>query len=448
MIDGKLPLHKGRNLLGISDEFVRNPALFTIQEGFQYGDFYKLSLPRYNLHIVTDPDILHHITVTREAHYEKSSIYWKQLRATIGRAMGSLDGEEWLVLRQMQTPFFTPARSKSYLPDVLAIARRHLDHWRVGTGKQLELLGLLSKMNTDIILKTIFGLDAAQDYGQIAQRIGDGQATISWKSKFPWRPWLGWLNGRNLKARQHLAFFRRYLKQSISDNQSRWAPGPDAHLLSRLLATPGLSATDIRNELIVHLGASTETAAVGAAWVLYLLSRHPEVLAKVRSEIDQTVGPHPLTPASAFQLPYTEQVIKESLRLYPPSYALVRDCIKEDTIKGVPVKPGDSFFICLFALHRHPRYWEQPNTFRPDRFAPEHINRIHPNTYHPFGAGKHHCIGRYLATPMLVLAIASFCRRFDFTLAGNQEKPPLSLSTLKPKGGLWMQVSERKQSVA
>lgn len=444
MTSGNIPVHRGRNLLGISSDFLRNPGLFTITEGFEYGDFYRLTLPGYNLHVVTDPEILHQIMVTKEAHYEKSKIYWKQLRATIGRAMGSLDGEEWLFLRKLQNQFFTQTRIKTYLLDVVNTIQKHFNQWEVGQGKELEVLSLISKLNTEIILKTIFGLDPGDNYEEIAQRIGAGQETISWRSKLPWRPLTGWLNGRNQQVKRNLAFFDDYLEKSIAIIEKNEAFDPNENLLNRLVSEPTISQEDIRNELIIHLGASTETAAVGEAWTLYFLERHPEVLSKVKTEIDTAVGQGTLTEASAFQLPYTEQVVKESLRLYPPSYALARDCIREDEIRGIKINKGDSFFICLLALHRHPKYWDRPNEFIPERFAPENTANIHPNTYLPYGAGKHHCIGRYFAAPMLVLTIAAFCQRFNFKLLDNEEKMPLSLSTLKPEGGMRMLVSEKR----
>lgn len=442
MTKPKIPIHRGKNLLGISTDFLRNPALFTINKGFEIGDFYKLTLPGFNLYVVTDPEIAHHVVVANGASYEKSKIYWKQLRATIGNAMGSLDGEPWLYLRKLQNPFFTKTKVKTYLSEVVQITQKHFRNWQVGEGKELEVLSLISRMNTEIILKTIFGLDAEEAYQQIAQRIGDGQETISWKSKFPWRPLTGWLNGRNQKAKAHLRFFDQYLEKSISTIKNKEGFAAENNLLNQLIAEPLLSQTDIRNELIVHLGASTETAAVGEAWTLYFLGRHPEVLAKVKAEVDEIIGNGELTGNKAFQLPYTEQVIKESLRLYPPSYALARDCVQADEIKGIKINRGDSIFISLFALHRHPKFWERPNEFIPERFAPENEAKIHQNTYHPYGLGKHHCIGRYFASPMLVLTIAAFCRRFDFELLDKREKMPLSLSTLKPEGGMWVRVSE------
>jgi cytochrome P450 len=444
MLVTKMPIHRGKNLLGISVGFIRNPALFTIEEGFEKGDFYKVTLPGYNLFIVTDPKIIHHIMIANEASYAKGKMYWKQLRAIIGRAMGSLEGDEWLFLRKLENPFFTKTKIKTYLSDVVKITRKHLNKWQVGEEKELEVVSLISRINTEIVLKTIFGLDAEFNYEQIAAKIGDGQETISWRSGFPWRPMMGWLNGRNQRAKKHLAFFDDYTEKSISIAKNDKNFDANKNLLNRLIAEPSILQKDIRNELIVHLGASTETAAVGKAWTLYLLARHPKTLEKVRSEIAEVANNEELTGESAFQLLYTEQVVKESLRLYPPSYANTRDCIQADEIWGIKIKKGDSFFISLIALHRHPKYWEQPNEFIPERFAPENAHKIHPNTYHPYGVGKHHCIGRYFATPMMVLMIAEICRRFDFELVEKEEKKPLSLSTLKPENGMQIRFFERK----
>ena len=443
MLLTKIPVHKGDNFFGISVGFLRNPALFTAEVGIKTGDFYKVSLPGYSLYVVTDPKIIHHMMIANASSYAKGKMYWKQLRAVIGKGMGSLDGDEWLFLRKLQNPFFTKTKIKTYLSDVVKITRKHLNKWKVGKGKELEIVSLISQMNTEIILNTVFGLDNEADFEKIAAKISDGQETISWRSQFPWRPFQGWLNGRNQRAKKHLVFFDALTQKGIS-SKSNGNFDAKKNLLNRLLKTPSLSQKDIRNEIIVHLGASTETAAVGKAWTLYLLAKHPEVLARVRNEIEEKFNGRELVGDSAFELIYTEQVIKESLRLYPPSYANTRDCVKDDEINGIKIKKGSSVFISLYALHRHPKYWNKPNEFIPERFAPENAAKIHANTYLPYGVGKHHCIGRYLATPMLVLAIAEICRRFDFELVDKKEKPPLSLSTLKPEGGMLMRFFERK----
>ena len=240
-----------------------------------------------------------------------------------------------------------------------------------------------------------------------------------------------------------MLFFDDYCAKSILKAKSEENFKADKNLLNRLIDEPNLSQKDIRNELIVHLGASTETAAVGEAWALYLLARHPKVLNKVRAEISRVTGDKALKGEHTYQLNYTEQVIKESMRLYPPSYASLRDCIEEDEIQGVKIKKGDSFLISLFALNRHPKYWEQPDEFIPERFDPENKTPVPSNCYHPYGVGKHHCIGRYFATPMMVLTIAQICRHFDFEWMEKGHKHPLSLSTLKPKNGMVMRFTKR-----
>ncbi|MCB0644922.1 MAG: cytochrome P450, partial [Phaeodactylibacter sp.] len=282
------PKESKRSPIRFSVGFLNNPALFTAGN-MAYSDFYQLRIPGYRLFVVTDPQVIRHILVQQKAKYQKSKMYWKQLRAIIGRGMGSLDGEEWLFLRKLQNPYFLKSRVSQYLETVPPATEIHLQQWRQWSGQTIDIIPLISRLNTQILLQCLFGMQAADSYAEIARRIADGQATISWRSKYPWRPMTGWLNGRNQRAQQHLNFFDRFLE----DQLSRIDPEAD-NLFNALHQSPQLQPTDLRNELIIHLGAGTETAAVSEAWALYLLAKNPDILGRVRKEISDLAGDQPL----------------------------------------------------------------------------------------------------------------------------------------------------------
>jgi cytochrome P450 len=388
--------------------FVRNANRF-IDEHPELGSFYQLNLVSTPLYVVADPDILHHVLVANESNYLKSKIYWGQLKAIIGNALGTMEGEEWLWMKRLQQPFFTHEKANAYLPEVLRMNELYFDRWADQFTKKegKDLIAAFSEMNLAAILKVIFGIDQTENAAALAQCIGDGEASIAYRSKFPWRPYTAWLTGHNKRAAAHLNFFDGFAQRQVAlkyNNTNTTGDMLDELILHSEFNNGKLSLKDIRNELIVHLGASTETAAVATGWTLYLES-YP-VLIK------------------------TKRAVQEAMRLYPPSHAILRDAQEADTIQGVAISKGATLYISAYALHRNPAIWEQPDVFMPERFEGE--KDFPKYSYIPFGAGRHTCIGRYLGLPQVVLSIAAFLQRFDYELITRGKVGVQSLSTLKP----------------
>ncbi len=425
-------IHKGKNLLGISFGFIDNAALFTAEEGIHLGDFYKLTLPFHTIYVTTGPEFIQKAFVGNAARYKRSKIYWKQLKAITGDSIGTLEGKAWTELRSFENHYYKPTYVQRYLDTVGTIIEKHISHWKQGVPKQGEynIAALLSQLNIEIILKTVFGLYDDKNFAGLAKAIEDGENIIAWRSKYPWRPYSGWLTGQNFSTRKDLSVFDDFVSRNLP------VAKPD-YLAKKLYAALPASFTEkekakrIRNELIVHLGAGTETAAVSLTWTLYLLVRHKDVLTKVNKEIDSLQGTADMHTIMQ-KLPYLKQVTEESLRLYPPSHAIVRDCVESDSVAGHTIKPGDTIYASVYGVHRNPRLWPNPEVFNPERFSEENKKHIPDYAYIPFGVGKHTCIGRYLAMPVLMLTLYKLLKNFTIANQFYEELKPVSLSTLKP----------------
>lgn len=419
--------------------FLRDPALFSAGAGLALGDFYRLRVPGYRVHVVTDPVAIEQILVTDSASFEKSRIYWRELRRIIGDAMGSIDGPRWQYLRQLQSPLFTPKAVQGYLPTVERVTTSGLEQLATALmgEREVAVSDLLSELNTRILLAVLFGHEGDDEAAEIAHRIADGEATIAWRSKFPWRPLTGWLTGANQRAARHKRFFGAYA------DRVRTSPAAFDHatLLYAILSVardtraPRYPSTLLRNEIIVHLGAGTETQAVAEGWILYLLWKHPDVLEQTRAEIADVAGTSSMTMDHVPKLTYTRQVVREALRLYPPSYALVRDCVRATHVGARRLTPRDVLFISVCGLHRNPRLWDRADSFDPDRFRPDRAATIGKYQYLPFGAGGHTCIGQHLALPCLTFTTAQFAQRFSWSF-DDPDVRPVGLSTLKPAATL------------
>ncbi|MBR9988501.1 MAG: cytochrome P450 [Gemmatimonadetes bacterium] len=438
--------------------FLNDTAVFTTGSGLQYGDVYRIPVPGGDVHVVTDPDLAEDILIRHGDCFEKSRIYWRELYRIVGPALGSVEGERWDYLHQLQQPFFTPRNVKRYLPAAQEITTAHLQRLagETGEGRTVSVLDALSRMNVHVLLHVLFGADEALPYGEIAERIGDGEAIIAWRSKFPWRPATAWLTGANQRARGHKAFFdgiATQLQSARPDGATADAHAEASTLIDALVnvaaddRAPAFPDNVVRNEIIVHLGAGTETHTVAEGWTLYLLWRHPEVLERVRDEVRDVAGSAPVSPEHLDALIYTRQVLRESLRLYPPSYGLVRDCVRPTELRGCRIRPGQTFFISLCGLHRSPRLWDEPERFLPARFAPALAHSIGKYQYMPFGAGKHVCIGQHLAVPCMLLALGQFVQRFEWEF-DESDAAFVGLSTMKPAGPFTARLTPRAQVLA
>ncbi len=413
-------------------KFVKNTSQFIEDNYEKYGDFYKLSLPTDNIHVVISADLIQEMLVIKQKNYVKSKIYWGQLKQMVGKSLATIEGDEWLWLKRLQLQAFTPEKVNNYIEEVLEIATIHFDNW--GKNKDpIDIIHEFSQMNISILTKVLFGIDGNSVKDKIANFIADGEEIISYRTKFPWRPFLAEINGRNRKYKSYLTFFNTFTEQVIKENKdSDKGKLIDLLIKESTVNTPEgkLSKERIRNEIVVHLGAGTETAAVGMGWAIYLLFKHPGFLKKVRKEIEDNIGQRSIRPDDVSKLTLTSWALKEALRLYPPSHALIRDAVNDDEINGEKIKKGDTFFFSTFGVHRNPRIWDNPTSYIPERFAKE--KEFAKYSYIPFGAGRHTCIGRFLAEPMMILSLALFVQKFDFTMDIQEDVKPLSLSTLKP----------------
>ena len=201
-----------------------------------------------------------------------------------------------------------------------------------------------------------------------------------------------------------------------------------------------MSRTQLRDETITMLLAGHETTALALTWTWYLLSRHPEVVERLEREADALNGPP--TFADLPRLAYTERVVRESMRIYPPAYSFGREALDDDEILGWPVPAGTTLFVFPWVLHRDERFFPDPLRFDPDRWTDDFERRLPRHAYLPFGAGPRMCIGREFARMELILIVAAIAQRYRLEW-GAEPPVPMASITLRPTGGLRATVRRR-----
>jgi cytochrome P450 len=264
----------------------------------------------------------------------------------------------------------------------------------------------------------------------------------------------GWFPG---SSQSQIERARRQLEpivdRAIRERRERPSTTPD--LLDLLLEAVdeagdgrGLTDRQARAEAVSMYFAGHHTAAATLTWTLYLLSQSPDVERRLLAEIDGVLGDRPPTTADPARLPYTELVLKESMRIYPPAWSLFcREAVEPVEIGGWPIPRGGWVFIYPWVLHHDQRWFHDPWRFDPERFAPAQAERIPTGAYIPFGLGGHACLGARMAMSALQLMLPALLQRFRYTLAPGQGQPqPEPLISIRPKGDIRMIAMARKRS--
>jgi cytochrome P450 len=217
-------------------------------------------------------------------------------------------------------------------------------------------------------------------------------------------------------------------------------------ILLRAREEDGTSMSDdqVRAEALTLFGAGHETTAVALSWIWYMLATHPAVYQKVQQEVDSVLQGRSPTYTDLAKLPYSLQVLKETLRLYPPAYAMSRVALHDVEIDGYQVRKWQTVLMSPYAIHRRPDYFPHPEQFDPDRFTPENEKSLPRYAYMPFGAGPRICIGNYFAMMEGHLLLATLAQRVNFELVAGQQVIPAPKVTIRPKYGIKMVVRRRK----
>ncbi len=216
-------------------------------------------------------------------------------------------------------------------------------------------------------------------------------------------------------------------------------------LAARDLDGAAMSQHQVRDEALILFAAGHETTANALSWTWYLLSQYPEVVAKLREELDSLLGTRPPTYTDVPQLTYTTNVFTEGMRLYPPAWILTRQAIADCTIGEYAIPGGTDVLLSQYVLHHDPQYYKDPEKFDPDRWTKEMKAKLPRYAYFPFGGGPRSCVGEPFAWMEGALIISRMAQRWDITLAQTKKVEMFPRITLRPKNGIKMKVTKRKE---
>ncbi len=447
-----IPIFKGKNPLLRGAEFLKNPFLFTTGPGLEIGDFYRIPFVFRRVFVTTNHEVVKHVLQTNQKNYVKSVAY-RHLKLALGNGLVTSEGEYWRRQRRLAQPVFYKTQLEEIFKKMAGVAERYMGDLsqKTADGQPLDIAKEMMGITSDIVLKTLFSADNPADLSEMYRIMIEAQDYIVHRTTKPYLIPFVHINGRHRHFRKDMDWFDGHLYRLMAERRND--PNPPNDLLTMLISAryedtgEAMTNQQVRDEAITLFAAGHETSSNGLAWTLYLLSKHPEVLEKLRQEVENVLGGSTPTFEDLRKMTFTLQVIQEGMRLYPPAFAVGREPLQDDEILGEKIPAGSVIFISIAAMHRDPQYWERPHEFYPDHFLPE-IEKERPRlAYMPFGAGPRMCIGNHFALMEMQLLLAMLVRHYDFEPVEGHPVEPEPLITLKPRHGILMKVQKRAVEV-
>jgi cytochrome P450 len=433
-------------LVGNLPEFGRDALDFLLRLAREHGAVARFRLGPRTAYLISDPDAAKHVLQDHYKNYRKGSPY-ARARFAFGDGLITSDGEHWLRQRKLMQPVF----HKQHFPEFARVMTRTIAEAIAGwqPGRPINLAHELRNLALAIATRSLFTTDVERDAGRVAQLFNQVNAWFSGGSKSgylipPWFP-----TPANLRLRQALAELDA-LVLGIIRARRQAATRPD-DLLSLLMAArdeadgSAMSDRELRDEAMTLLFAAHETTGTTIAWVLCLLSKYPDVLARVAAEAARMLGGRTPEFEELQGLVYTKQVIEETMRLYPAGPIIPREVVADDEVGGYAIPAGSVVFLSPYVMHRDPARWDNPEAFDPERFRPEEVAQRHRFSYLPFVLGPRQCIGNHFALTEMLCAIPMIVSRFRFQLVPGL---PIHAVHLRFQKGMWMTLSPAPDAAA
>ena len=411
----------------------------------RYGDVVKLRMLGKHFVMVNHPDDIEAVFVKHAAVMGRDA-YIDTLKRTLGEGLLTSEGELWKHQRKLMSQAFTPKRIKTY-GDTMASVTAGALHYR--KDEVINVHAEMSRITMEVVAAVLFGATIGPREFEL---VGKSMETLNtYYANSPeavlllprWVPTPLNLQVSSAVERLDGLIYSIIAKRRASRAQARNAPpeGEQHDLLDVLLNAQDdggevMSDLQLRDEAMTLFLAGHETTALALAHTFYLLSKHPEIEKRLRAELDTVLGDRLPNADDMKQLVFTERVLKEAMRLYPPAWTTGRQANEDVTIGGYHIPKGSQLLVSQWVVHRDARFFPDPEAFDPDRWEPERAKMIPRYAYFPFGAGPRLCIGQGFAMIEAQLLLATLAQKFRLDLVSAQHVVPQPSITLRPRDGI------------
>lgn len=413
----------------------------------QYGDAVRVVIGPKTLYIFNHPDQAKRVLADNAANYHKGIGYIEAKRA-LGDGLLTSEGELWRKQRRTIQPVFQNKRITAQAEVIVEEAAKLVARMRAREGGDpVDVLAEVTGLTLGVLGRTLLDADlgAFESIGHSFEHVQD-QALFEMETMGMVPTWLPLAKQR--RFRRARADLDRIVNILVDERRAN--PREDGDdVLSRLIVStqqeddPRVREARMRDELITLLLAGHETTASTIGWTLYLVDQHPEVAERLHAEAVDVLGDRTPVAEDLHQLRYTNMVLSEAMRLYPPVWILTRQAQDEDEVGGYHVPAGANVLICPYTLHRHPDYWEEPERFDPNRFDPDITTNRPRYAYIPFGAGPRFCVGNHLGLMEATFVVAMLARDLRLTRVPGHKVVPEPMLSLRLGGGLPVTVASR-----
>lgn len=447
------PGPKGTPFFGVARDLIAGAPRYINHLADTYGPFVRFNIFLKEFYLVSDPELIREVLVTQAANFPKDGRDVAILDRAIGHGLVSANGAEHKRQRRLTQPAFHTRRIDAYAGTMVDYTTAMLDEWR--DGQEMDVAEAMSSLTMFIVARTLFGADrvAMKDTAEgIGAAIHVIQAATNneFQSPFLLPEWLPTAMNRQRRVARTVLY--EIIDRLIAERRAEGDAADSGDLLSMLLlscddAGDRMSDDEVRDQAVTLFVAGHETTSNALTWTWYLLSQHPAEEARLHAELDAALGGRPPVLADLPHLPYTLQVIKEAMRLYPPAWVVnIRRAAADTTLGSYAVKKGDRLWLSPFVMHRRPTFFPDPERFDPDRWTPERERALPKFAYMPFGGGPRVCIGNGFALMEAHLIVAAVAQRYRLRLRPGH---PIDLNaqiTLSNHGGMPMTPEQRPQS--
>lgn len=449
LLNLELKVLPSRPVLGFLPEFRRDPLAFLTSLYQRWGDFVRYRMGMQDVYFMAHPDLVRQVLVEQAHCFHKSRIL-QRARLLLGDGLLTSEGELHKRQRRMLQPAFHRDRIAAYGSTMVELADELQTGWR--DGQVLDVAREMMRLALLIAGRTLFSADVAP----YAARISQSLDTLLGMFDLMLMPFADFLLQLPLPSTRRFEEARRELDTVVYHLiAERRASGQDkGDLLSMLLLAQEedgqgrMSDRQVRDEVMTILIAGHETTANALTWTWYLISQAPEVEERLHQEWRHVLGGRRPSMDDLPRLSWTEMVVAESLRLYPPAWGIGRKAIRETTISGAVIPAGAICVLPPYAIHRRPDYYPDPERFLPERWTAEARAERPRYAFLPFGAGPRMCIGERFAWMELLLVLPTIGQNWRLTLAPDQTVVPQARITLRPRYGMRMRLERRDDTVA
>ena len=434
-------------LLGrmLPTRFPFDPLAFGVGIAREFGDIVHYRIGPVHFYQLNHPDLARQVLAEQPEKFHKLRLVKRAFRPFAGEGLVTSDGVLWKQHRKLIQPAFHHGRLAAYADVMVSRARSMTDSF---VDREVrEINADMVKLTLGIVVKSLFGADLSPEAGKITRSmlavLDAANQRLKVLSLPSWVP-----TPRHLRERRAVAELDATIQALV---QTRRASGESRDdLLSVLVAASDegsgarMSDRQLRDEMMTLFLAGHETTATALTWTWYLLSRHPDVEAKLADELRRVLAGRAPSASDLPDLPYTEMIMREAFRLYPPAPAVGREPIEDVAIAGYDVPKGSQVIVHTYAMQHDQRFFADPDRFDPERFAPGWEDRVPRYAYLPFGAGPRVCIGNGFALMEARLILATVAQHYKLSLEREETIRPVQLVTLRPGGPVRVRVERRR----